>query len=365
MAIIDTAFAGGLSGTTWYTGTSNPSSIPGSVNGSFYLNTSNGSVWRLESGTWVNRGGLPTAAILGIPNLGQIPIGQGDGTSVFADPLVQGIQAEGTTAATVNPVLVGGKDGSGNLKDLILDSSGRPTVNVNGTVPVSAASLPLPTNAAQETSGNLATLAGAVASTKMKVSAAVGDVIVEVSDGTNILGTTVHPVKVDPTGTTTQPISGTVAQGTAATGTAGWPITQGNVAAITAAWTSATGANAALSSALIGYQTVVLSLNVSGSITGGVLTFEVSDDNGTTWYPILAYRSGIAVGDSTVTLSVAGSILWQVNVTGFTNFRTRLSSVIIGTGTASLRQQASSGNQTSPSTNIAAIAGTAVLTQLV
>ncbi len=33
---------------------------------------------------------------------------------------------------------------------------------------------------------------------------------VEISDGTNVLGTSAHPVKTDPTGTTTQPISGTV-----------------------------------------------------------------------------------------------------------------------------------------------------------
>jgi hypothetical protein len=34
---------------------------------------------------------------------------------------------------------------------------------------------------------------------------------VEVTDGTNVLGTPTHPVKVDPTGTTVQPVSGTVA----------------------------------------------------------------------------------------------------------------------------------------------------------
>lgn len=34
---------------------------------------------------------------------------------------------------------------------------------------------------------------------------------VEVTDGTNVLGTPTHPIKVDPTGTTTQPVSGTVA----------------------------------------------------------------------------------------------------------------------------------------------------------
>lgn len=33
---------------------------------------------------------------------------------------------------------------------------------------------------------------------------------VSLSDGTNLLGTNVHPVRIDPTGTTTQPVSGTV-----------------------------------------------------------------------------------------------------------------------------------------------------------
>lgn len=41
---------------------------------------------------------------------------------------------------------------------------------------------------------------------------------VEVTDGSNILGTPAHPVKTDPTGTTTQPVSGTVTA-TQATGT--------------------------------------------------------------------------------------------------------------------------------------------------
>jgi hypothetical protein len=43
------------------------------------------------------------------------------------------------------------------------------------TQPVSAASLPLPTGAAQETGGNLATIAGAISSSKMAVKAASGD----------------------------------------------------------------------------------------------------------------------------------------------------------------------------------------------
>jgi hypothetical protein len=40
--------------------------------------------------------------------------------------------------------------------------------------------------------------------------AASGSWPVEVTDGTNVLGTATHPVRSDPTGTTTQPVSGTV-----------------------------------------------------------------------------------------------------------------------------------------------------------
>lgn len=190
-------------------------------------------------------------------SLGKIPIGQGDGSATWSDPLVQGTTAEG--AAIPNPVVIGGKDGSGNNLALVLDSSGRPTVNVNGSVgvtgpltdtqlravavPVSlpsatvttltppaaitnfanetggnlaaikadvdkipalgqalaAGSVPviLPaatittltppaaiTNFANETGGNLATIAGAVSATKMKTSAADGDVFVRCNSGT-------------------------------------------------------------------------------------------------------------------------------------------------------------------------------------
>ena len=46
---------------------------------------------------------------------------------------------------------------------------------------------------------------------------------VEVTDGTNVLGTPSHPVRTDPTGTTTQPVSGTV---TANAGTGNFTVVQ-------------------------------------------------------------------------------------------------------------------------------------------
>lgn len=54
---------------------------------------------------------------------------------------------------------------------------------------------------------------------------------VEITDGTNVLGTATHPVRVDPTGTTTQPISGTVTVN-AGTGNLGTNLTQLNSVAL-------------------------------------------------------------------------------------------------------------------------------------
>lgn len=56
---------------------------------------------------------------------GQLLISQpGNGSAVWADPLVQGLQAEGTSVAGLKPVLVGAKDPSGNLQDLNSDADG-------------------------------------------------------------------------------------------------------------------------------------------------------------------------------------------------------------------------------------------------
>lgn len=62
---------------------------------------------------------------------------------------------------------------------------------LNTPLPISATSLPLPTGAAQDS-----TLTG-------------GTLKAQPFDGTNVIGTSAHPVRTDPTGTTTQPVSAT------------------------------------------------------------------------------------------------------------------------------------------------------------
>lgn len=77
--------------------------------------------------------------ITGSPTLGKIPIGQGS-SAVWADPVVQGVYADGTNVAspsapgnlsTIQPVYVGGKrTDNGNLQGVSLDASGNLNVNV-------------------------------------------------------------------------------------------------------------------------------------------------------------------------------------------------------------------------------------------
>ncbi len=87
----------------------------------------------------------------------------------------------GGTTAPAKALLIAGKtnDGTPQYQPLPEGAGGRSVIvegYAGGTaVPVSAASLPLPSNAAQETGGNLATLASIVASSKAAVKAGSGD----------------------------------------------------------------------------------------------------------------------------------------------------------------------------------------------
>jgi hypothetical protein len=85
---------------------------------------------------------------------GQIPIWNA-GTSTFdvSDPLVQGTQAAGSTTIP-NPVVIGGSDygGTAAVQTAKVTSAGALQTHETGTAAISAASLPLPTGAALDSS---------------------------------------------------------------------------------------------------------------------------------------------------------------------------------------------------------------------
>lgn len=104
---------------------------------------------------------------------GKIPIAQGDGTAAWSDPLVQGTSAAGATTTGLNPVLIGGKNGSGNLTDIVTDSSGNIGVNIQNTPAV--------------TVSGTATVSGTV--NQGTAAALAGFWPVEVTDGTHTMPT--------------------------------------------------------------------------------------------------------------------------------------------------------------------------------
>jgi hypothetical protein len=126
---------------------------------------------------------------------------------------------------------------------------------------------------------------------------------VEITDGTNILGTSTHPIRIDPTGTTTQPVSGTVAvtQSTSPWVTkdqADGPVTPGTVAS----FSILTGGqyNTTLPTLTNGQQ-AALQVDSSGRL--------LVDTSPATVTPVLTYFTDTAVASSaTTTHSVAGPV---------------------------------------------------------
>lgn len=73
-------------------------------------------------------------------------------------------------------------------------------------------------------------------------------------------------------------------------------------------------------------------VQIAGSFVG-TLNFEVSPDNGTTWYTL----QGNQVGGSTLGTTATGPGAWRFNIAGFTHVRVRLSPVTSGSASITLR----------------------------
>jgi hypothetical protein len=126
----------------------------------------------------------------------------------FADNAASGVTPTGTLSMgwdSVNSKIRALKvDASQNLlvawasaQHVIIDSASLGTVTISGSVSVSNFPATQP-------------VSGTVTANQGTANTAANSWSVEVTDGTNILGTASHPVRIDPTGTTTQPVSGSV-----------------------------------------------------------------------------------------------------------------------------------------------------------
>lgn len=151
-------------------------------------------------------------------------------------------------------------------------------------------------------------------------------------------------------------------QGTAAVNTAGWPVTAGGTAESTAAWTNATSGNTAVQVNCAGMTTAVVTLNQGSTLTGGTVTFEVSDTTAfTNAFPI----SGQVPNPSSVNLVGVFNFITNTksafifNVSGWAAFRIRLSTTISGTGTVNVGVTLSSASNPTATSTTAYITGTA------
>lgn len=102
--------------------------------------------------------------------------------------------------------------------------------------------------------------------------------------------------------------------------------------ALSTSWTSATAANTVLTLPLNGVATSIVSIVSTGTITAGVLAFQVSPDNAN-WFTVYGIlpASFQPIGGWNLN---SGSNGLTFNVAGFAYFRVVLSTAITGTGTA-------------------------------
>lgn len=111
-------------------------------------------------------------------------------------------------------------------------------------------------------------------------------------------------------------------------------------------WNSSTAANSTFGVNTNGYDTVILTHVPSGTLTGGTVVFEVYD--GANWLQVKASQCASYATNSSFSCSGAvTNFSWQVPVAGFPQFRVRLSSVIMGSGSLLITLITSSAPDTS------------------
>jgi hypothetical protein len=115
----------------------------------------------------------------------------------------------------------------------------------------------------------------------------------------------------------------------------GLPIQGAQTGLTSASWTSATALNTAATLAITNLNTVTVGIVTTSTFTGGVVSFEVSPD-GTNWFIIQMCRIDAYTTEATYAFVASTLRAWSTSVDGFTQFRVRLSTVITGTGTATI-----------------------------
>lgn len=219
----------GATGATGSTGATGPAGtgasafnqITSGTNTAQTLQVGNGSVLQATGSGLINSTEINGVTISGTPHFGALPIATSATTAVWGDPFCQGIQVDGSAASTIMPIMVSGKGGDGNQHTLLTDNTGvvqthetgTATVHIDATTlaPVAIAGPVQVTdglNHYQPTGDDAARSIHTTIDNTVSVSLTSSAVNqgtpntlanawgVEITDGTNVLGVTAHPIVV-------------------------------------------------------------------------------------------------------------------------------------------------------------------------
>ena len=127
------------------------------------------------------------------------------------------------------------------------------------------------------------------------------------------------------------------------------PMNDAFLAPVTKSFASSTpidGSSNVLQSTTSGYDTVILTVVPTGTVTSAQLYFEVYD--GVTWLPIKAARIESYNTEQNYSATTAnGFRAWQIPVAGFPAYRTRLNATLVGSGSVGITHVVSSAPDTS------------------
>jgi hypothetical protein len=300
--------------------------------GTFQTNVTNASIPVTQSGTWTVQQGAPPWAVSATQS-GSWTTGRTWTLSNGTDSVNIG-NFPATTAVTqsTSPWVVSGTVTAniGTTNGLALDATvSAPQGSVSGGTAGTKSELaggvynstpPTLTNGQQaafqlDSSGNLKTTATLTASSVTANQGTPNTLAngwpVEVTDGTNLLGTSTHPIRIDPTGTTTQPVSGTV---TANQG-GSWTVaaTQSGTWTTGRTWNLSSGSDSvtAVVSGTVGVTQSTSPWVVSGTVTAnaGTGTFTVGQSSGANLHvDIDNFPATTAVTQSTSPWVISGTV---------------------------------------------------------
>jgi hypothetical protein len=264
------------------------------------------------------------------------------------------VQSGSATPTSTPALMMAGSDGA-NSRFILVDGSGR-TVAVGAGVAGTPAGGVLSIQGIS--GGTVVPISGTLTANQGTANTIANSWPIEVTDGTNILGTAAHPIRIDPTGTTIQPVSGTVA---VTQSTSPWVVGQATASSLNATVVGLGGAGApsggiistqvpdTINSGTLNALNAVVSVSLTGNhgagmqlLAGtlqGTITPEISYDGGTTWVA--------SFFDDPVTGNKVATIVFGANNTatartivapaGASHARVRVSAFTSGTANCNIR----------------------------